>query len=138
MRSALLAPVADRADRVGVEAGGLERLDVREAVDDPSADLQLPRPLALPPPLLEGAGRDQPAVGQALLVQMLHRPSSRVVAHREPPRYGRSHGRTWTFAASKYVDSADESRDAAGVLSCCSFSQLPASCDVRARSRDIL
>lgn len=72
MRAIPLGPVPDRADGIGVNVGRLERLDILLPVDHASTDLQKPRPFALPAPLLKSARRDQPSVGQALLVQVLH------------------------------------------------------------------
>ena len=45
----------------------LERLDVADAVDDASAELHVCRAFASPPPPLQGAMRDGPAIGEFLL-----------------------------------------------------------------------
>jgi hypothetical protein len=50
-----LAVVDEWAVRVGVEIGGLVRLDLFEGVEDVGADLEVAGPLALLPPSLQGA-----------------------------------------------------------------------------------
>ncbi len=45
-------------------------LNIIEPIDDATADLEVPRPLAKPPPALERAGAELPAAGQFDLVKV--------------------------------------------------------------------
>jgi hypothetical protein len=68
----LFGRLARRGDRVQVDTGRFECLDVGKTIDNPARDFQKPRPSALPPPLFENAGRNQPTFREAFLVEVLH------------------------------------------------------------------
>src|SRR5215472_15300850 len=72
----------DGAECVEVEACRLEGFYVGKSIDDAAADLQILRPATLPAPLFERARRDQPALRQALLIEM-HGPFLSCVRHGE-------------------------------------------------------
>jgi hypothetical protein len=70
----LHVPFVNRADRIDVKIGYLECLVVLYAIDDTPTDLEIPRPFALPAPLLQRATGDAPPFGQPVLIQMPHDP----------------------------------------------------------------
>src|SRR5947208_5234817 len=102
---------AGRPVGVRVETGCLEGLDVRDPINDASADLQRARPPALPAPLFERAWRNQPSLRQVLLVKVLHNPVFSFAMRAEALWCAMFRDRTWTFWRVWSVDGPLERRD---------------------------